>query len=314
MSFLSSGYGCTILLGPFVDDTDGKTAETGLAESMTVYLSKCGGAAAARASVGAIAHDRNGYYLVPLAEEDVQSSTGNPVPDLVVFASPSGALPVKQHYTTVDPTFYSALYNDLGIPANLVAINDEPAPVTNLEAALDGTGYAFANCEMPADVIKISGDATAADNAEAMFDGTGFDASDSTIGADIAAIGGSTSAKTNLQSAFNGTGYDFSGCLVPGNMVQLSGSTTAADRLETTALLAQTGTVSAGTITASSFPTSLSSAYMVDDWCIGRWIFFTDGDLQGQAQKITDFVTSTNTVIVAGFTTTPTVGDGFVIL
>ena len=62
--YLKQSTTTTIHLGPFVDDTDGKTAETGL--TITAYLSKAGAAAVARNSATAISHDREGYYRVCL--------------------------------------------------------------------------------------------------------------------------------------------------------------------------------------------------------------------------------------------------------
>ena len=63
----------TVTVGPFLDKTDGVTPETGLAGSMTVYLSKNGGTYAARTSAVAITHDRDGYYKVPAAIADVDT-------------------------------------------------------------------------------------------------------------------------------------------------------------------------------------------------------------------------------------------------
>lgn len=64
----------TVRVGPFLDKTDGVTAETGLAGSMTVYLSKDGGAFAARNSGTAITHDRDGFYAVELNATDTNTT------------------------------------------------------------------------------------------------------------------------------------------------------------------------------------------------------------------------------------------------
>lgn len=65
----------TVAIGPFTDRIDGYTAETGLAGTMTVYLSKNGGTFAARNSATAITHDGtlSGMYHVELDTTDTNS-------------------------------------------------------------------------------------------------------------------------------------------------------------------------------------------------------------------------------------------------
>jgi hypothetical protein len=70
MKLLKQSTARYILLGPFLDATDGVTAEAGLAGSMTVYVSKDGAAQAARNSATAIAYDARGYYRVHLDATD----------------------------------------------------------------------------------------------------------------------------------------------------------------------------------------------------------------------------------------------------
>lgn len=91
-----------VYLGPFVDDTDGKTAETSL--SITAYLSKAGAVAAARNSATAITHDRDGYYRVELNATD----TGT-LGRLRVFSSTAGALPVWSDFTVLPANVFDSL-------------------------------------------------------------------------------------------------------------------------------------------------------------------------------------------------------------
>ncbi len=70
MKLLKQSTARYILLGPFVDATDGVTEETGLAGSMTVYVSKDGAAQAARNSATSITYDARGYYRVHLDATD----------------------------------------------------------------------------------------------------------------------------------------------------------------------------------------------------------------------------------------------------
>ncbi len=100
--YLKQSTTTTIHLGPFVDDTDGKTAETGL--TITAYLSKAGAAAVARNSATAISHDREGYYRVELNATD--TNTAGP---LRVFSSTAGALPVWRDFTVLPAQVYDSL-------------------------------------------------------------------------------------------------------------------------------------------------------------------------------------------------------------
>lgn len=101
-NLLKQSTAVTISLGPFVDDADGKTAEGGV--SLTVYLSKNGGAMATRNSATSIVHDSLGYYRVPLDATDT-----NTVGLIRVMASPSGALPVWRDFLIVPANVFDAL-------------------------------------------------------------------------------------------------------------------------------------------------------------------------------------------------------------
>lgn len=95
----------TIRLGPFVDATDGVTPETGLAGSMVVYLSKNGGAFAARNSATAITHDRDGFYAVELDATDT-----NTLGDLIVEVSaPATHAPVFKEYFVAHENVFDGL-------------------------------------------------------------------------------------------------------------------------------------------------------------------------------------------------------------
>ena len=100
--YLKQSTTTTVYLGPFVDDTDGKTAETAL--TITAYLSKAGAAATARNSATAIAHDRDGYYRVELNTTDT-----NTLGRLRVFSNTAGALPVWGDFTVLPAQVFDSL-------------------------------------------------------------------------------------------------------------------------------------------------------------------------------------------------------------
>lgn len=71
MIFVKQSTAVDAVIGPFVDDTDGKTAETALTISQAdCQLMKNGGAAAQKNDVTSATHLANGHYKVPLNTTD----------------------------------------------------------------------------------------------------------------------------------------------------------------------------------------------------------------------------------------------------
>ncbi len=106
MQLLKQSTAATIVLGPFVDDTDGKTAKTGLTISQAdVLLHKSDGTSIAQKNDATSAtHRSSGYYTVPLDTTDT-----NTLGRLRVMVSESGALPVWADYMVVPAVVYDSL-------------------------------------------------------------------------------------------------------------------------------------------------------------------------------------------------------------
>jgi len=159
-----------VLIGPFVDLTDGYTAETG--ETPVVKLSKNGQALAAKSDVTVPVHDADGYYNCELDTTDTDT-VGTLI--LTVAAS-ANALPVRHEFQVMEEAIYDALYGSGadGFDANArvdvgkwlgtavttsstsakpevdtYSVSDDATAANNLELACDGTGYGFTNCTMP---------------------------------------------------------------------------------------------------------------------------------------------------------------------
>lgn len=95
-----------VLIGPFVDSTDGVTAETALTISQAdVLLSKNGQSLTQKSDDTAAAHDSSGYYNCELDATDT-----NTVGTLVLVVSESGALPVRHEFQVIEEAAYDALY------------------------------------------------------------------------------------------------------------------------------------------------------------------------------------------------------------
>lgn len=96
-----------IPFGPFVDDVDGKTAETALTISQAdVRLKKNGGSWAQKNDTTSATHEENGYYEIPLNSTDT-----NTLGRLRVAVNESGALPVWQDFMVVPANVYESLVN-----------------------------------------------------------------------------------------------------------------------------------------------------------------------------------------------------------
>ncbi len=105
MTWLKQSTAATVKIGPFVDSTDGVTAETGLTISQAdIRLTKNGGAFAQTNNAAGATHDENGYYGVPLDATD----TGT-LGRLRVAVNEAGALPVWQDFMVVAANVYDSL-------------------------------------------------------------------------------------------------------------------------------------------------------------------------------------------------------------
>lgn len=142
-----------VLIGPFLDDTDGATAETG--ESPAVKLSKNGQALAAKSDATTPVHDADGYYNCELDATDT-----NTVGTLVLTVAASAeALPVRHEFQVVEEAVYDDLFGGsaVGYPTaaevwaegtrTLTAI-DEDSTTLDIDAALRaGLGMSSANLD-----------------------------------------------------------------------------------------------------------------------------------------------------------------------
>ena len=136
MQFLKQSTAITLRYGPFLDDTDGKTAETGLTISQAdVRLSKAGGAFAQKNDATSATHDENGWYSIPLDATD----TGT-LGTLIVAIAESGALPVWREFSVVPSNVWDSMFSTDKLQVDAVEISSDSTAADNLEAILDGTG------------------------------------------------------------------------------------------------------------------------------------------------------------------------------
>lgn len=166
MQFLKANTAVDVLIGPFVDITDGITAETG--ESPTVKLSKNGQTLAAKNDVTTPVHDADGYYNCELDATDTNTE-GTLV---LTVAATANAAPIRHEFMVLAEAAYDSLLvaKDSGyMDVNVKAVSEDTGAADNLEADYDGTGYnksasTIGTCTTNTDLV------TAASIADAVWD------------------------------------------------------------------------------------------------------------------------------------------------
>lgn len=104
-AWLKQSTAVDIALGPFVDSTDGFTAETALTLSQAdIRLKKNAGAWAQKNDATSAAHEENGWY-----ECELDATDTNTLGILIVAVNETGALPVWREFMVVPANVYDSL-------------------------------------------------------------------------------------------------------------------------------------------------------------------------------------------------------------
>ena len=139
-NWLRQGTAVDIAMGPFVDSTDGVTAETALTIAQAdVRLKKNGGAWAQKNDTNSATHEENGWYEVALNSTDT-----NTLGVLVVAINKSGARPVWREFLVVPAAVYDALVSGtewLHVDPNKVEFSISGATLTVLKPDDSTTAY-----------------------------------------------------------------------------------------------------------------------------------------------------------------------------
>lgn len=131
MMFLKQSTGATLKIGPFLDDTDGKTAETALTISQAdVRLSKNGGDIAQKNEATSCTHDELGVYGCPIDATD----TGT-LGILQLWVHEAGALPVWHEYMVVPANVWDSLFGSDRLQVDVREKGDSALALTTQEKA-----------------------------------------------------------------------------------------------------------------------------------------------------------------------------------
>ena len=143
-------------LGPFVDDADGVTPESGLSIAQAdIQISKNGGAfAQTSASSPTTTYDADGFYPIPLTSTD----TGT-LGFLVVQVTMSGALPVWAQAMVVPANVWDSLFSTDKLQVDTVQIEGSDATdVLDADfAALNDLSAAEVNAEVDTALADYDG-------------------------------------------------------------------------------------------------------------------------------------------------------------
>ena len=123
MIYLKQSTAKTLRFGPFLDETDGKTAETGLTIAQAdIRLSKSGAAFAQTNDSSGATHDEAGWYSLQLDATDT-----NTVGPLTVAIHESGALPVWREFMVVPANVYDSMMGTDYLQTDAVQIEGSDA-------------------------------------------------------------------------------------------------------------------------------------------------------------------------------------------
>lgn len=134
MRILRRSTETTVQLGPFVDATDGFTAETALVVAANqVELFKAGAVAAVDISTRAWQHISAGLYRVTLLATDLDQAG-----PLTIRARPTGARQVWHEFNVLAATSYDTMTSGAALPANVSEVAGNGIAAVNLALAMIG--------------------------------------------------------------------------------------------------------------------------------------------------------------------------------
>lgn len=281
MRLLSNGSTPTIVLGPFLDDTDGKTAETGLTIAQAdVRLSKNAGAFAQKNSATSATHMENGHYSVPLSATDTNTNG-----ILTVAVLKSGALPVWVDYLVVPANVYNAICAETGqVRANIVQCGGNTVAagaIPNAAAAASGglpiigTGSGAINPasgKMPATIAagdlaanSLTASALAADAVNEIADGVWDEARSGhttagSYGEGVASVQGNVTGSVGSVTGAVGSVTGNVGGNVTGSVGSVTGAVGSVTGNVGGNVTGSVGSVASGGITAASIATGAIDA------------------------------------------------------
>lgn len=117
-----------IAMGPFLDETTGKDAETGLTITQPdIRLKKNGGAWAQKSAAQTLSHEENGWFECALSTTDTDT-----LGILIVAIHESGALPVWREFMVVPANVYDSFLSTDQLQVDVKQWNETLVAVPNV--------------------------------------------------------------------------------------------------------------------------------------------------------------------------------------
>lgn len=143
MTYLKQSTAVDIGFGPFLDETDGKTAETALTITQPdIRLKKNGGNWAQKNAAQTLSHEENGWYEISLDTTDT-----NTLGILIVAVHESGALPVWREFMVLPAMIYDSIVAGSDrLDTNVTHIADTSQTARDIGASVlvgDKTGFSL---------------------------------------------------------------------------------------------------------------------------------------------------------------------------
>ena len=249
--FIKQSTAYTFRLGPFLDETDGKTAETGLTISQAdVRLSKAGGNFAQKNESSSSSHDEIGFYICVLDTTDT-----NTCGELLVAVHESGALPVFKTLQVVEEHIYAALF-----AASAAAFDaNQRVDVAKIEGS-DATDQINAACD--ASIVTYNLDHLLKTAVASNTDMT-TEVTDGSVLSNLMTKTGDTSDYAYATDSFEALGEDADAILADTN--ELQGDWANGGRLDTIidSILVDTGTTLDGKLDGV-WTTAITESYAAD--------------------------------------------------
>src|SRR5688572_9652996 len=132
---LKQSTAVNVIIGPFVDSTDGDTEMTGLTIAQAdVRLSKNAGADAQKNDNTTCAHEGDGFYMCELDATDT-----NTVGIMTLWVHVATALAVRHDYQIVEEAVYDAVWaaSATGNTASIVSILSDTTAIHSDTTAID---------------------------------------------------------------------------------------------------------------------------------------------------------------------------------
>lgn len=186
-----------VLLGPFLDDTDGKTAETGLTVANTdIKVWKRGGTSEVSKNSGGATHIAAGRYYAVLDATDT-----NTLGELELNVHVSGALPVKLRATVLHANVFDVLF---GSAAPSTYAGGDTSGTTTLLSRVGGA-LTITSGRVNADLTHIAAAAVSASTAQLGVNVVNFGGAAGTFSSgrpevDASHWGGTAVASANVRA------------------------------------------------------------------------------------------------------------------